>query len=284
MQVENEHVHAFSTDGELGACNACDAADGSHTATGRVPLAVFCDAHHLLPAAETVAKKTGAPVIQTPEDAWQYPLLLKLDELGLSLASGKTVMRGDFARMAARIAKRNLSKELVVRAAKVKDVDTPLVIDATAGLGEDSFLLAAAGFRVELFERDPVIAALLEDALNRAKSDPALQDIAARMNIAGTDSVEALSHLNERPDVVLLDPMFPEKRKNAQAKKKLQLIQMLERPCSDEDELLEAALSSLPRKIVIKRPAKGPFLAGRKPDYSLTGKTVRYDCIVIPRK
>ena len=59
------------------------------------------------------------------------------------------------------------------------------------------------------------------------------------------------------------------------------LLQKLERPCEDEAALLEAACSALPRKIVVKRPAKGPYLAGRKPSYSLAGKAVRYDCIVL---
>jgi 16S rRNA (guanine1516-N2)-methyltransferase len=83
--------------------------------------------------------------------------------------------------------------------------------------------------------------------------------------------------------VILLDPMFPERQKSALVKKKFQLLQQLECPCTDEEELLQAAINAKPRKIIIKRPAKGPFLANRKPDYSISGKAIRYDCIVIPR-
>ena len=44
---------------------------------------------------------------------------------------------------------------------------------------------------------------------------------------------------------------------------------------------MEAAISAHPRKIVVKRPLKGPWLAGRKPHYSLKGKAIRYDCFVL---
>ncbi len=163
-------------------------------------------------------------------------------------------------------------------------------VDATAGFGEDSLLLAAAGYNVELYEYDPVIAALLRDALRRAakSSDDALRDAVSRMDLREGDSVSAMRAMagsNEPPDIVLLDPMFPERRKSALVKKKFQLLQQLESPCegADEGELLEAAEAAGPRRIIIKRPLKGPYLAGRRPGYSITGKAVRYDCIVIPR-
>ena len=211
-------------------------------------------------------------------------LALVLDACGLWLSGDGMRMRGDFAAMAKRTRPGNLSRELLVRAAKVKGVAAPHVVDATAGMGEDAFLLAAAGFRVTLFERDPVIAALLLDALGRAAADERTADAAARMTFVEGDSIEALAHWEApAPDVVLLDPMFPERRKSAAVKKKFQLLHRLEMPCQDEKALLDAALGARPRKIVIKRPIKGPYLAGVKPSYELCGKAVRYDCIVIAR-
>ena len=85
-------------------------------------------------------------------------------------------------------------------------------------------------------------------------------------------------------DVVYLDPMFPGRSKSAAVKKKFQFLHRLEMPCEDEMALLEAARAAHPRKIVIKRPVKGPHLAGVKPDYTLRGKAVRYDCIVMARE
>ena len=160
-----------------------------------------------------------------------------------------------------------------------------MAVDATAGLGEDALLLAAAGFEVFLFESDPVIAALLADSLRRASASDGLtlREAVARMRIAGEDSVVGLPALANTlpapPDVVYLDPMFPERRKSAAVKKKFQLIHHLERPCEDEKALLQAALAANPRKVVVKRPLKGPALAGVKPSYALSGKAIRYDVI-----
>ncbi|MBR5043850.1 MAG: class I SAM-dependent methyltransferase [Clostridia bacterium] len=205
--------------------------------------------------------------------------LVKTDE-GLALSDGKNTVRGDFTRLLPRIRRGNLTRELLVRAVKIKGIDHPLVADATAGLGEDSFLLAAAGCRVLLFEYDPVIADLLSDALERAKRDPETKGIAERMTLIRGDSIPALPRLDPAPDVVLLDPMFPERTKSALVKKKFQLLHQLERPCENESALLDAALAAHPKRVVIKRPAKGPYLAGVKPSFSLTGSAVRFDCIV----
>lgn len=212
-----------------------------------------------------------------PEDT----LFLRLDAAGLSMVSGETSLRGDFSHLLPRL--RHLSSELLVRAARLKDAkDAPTAIDATAGLGEDSFFLAAAGFRVTLYERNPVVCALLRDALRRAAEQPELAEIAARMELHGEDSVAALRQMQTPPDVILLDPMFPERQKSALVKKKLQMIQKLEMPCDSEEELLCAAISAAPRKLIVKRPPKGAYLAGVRPDYAISGKAVRFDCFVSP--
>ncbi len=207
-------------------------------------------------------------------------LELRRDERGLAFVGRGMELRGDFAHMLPRLRQDRLSKELLVRAARVRGVEHPSVVDATAGLGEDSLLLAAAGFKVTLCERGPVIAALLRDTLERATRDDRLAEITARMTLIEGDAVATLAAMTEVPDVVFLDPMFPEKRKRAATNKKLQLFQQLERPCEDEEALMQAALAVHPRKVVVKRPLKGPYLAGVKPSSSLTGKVVRYDIVV----
>lgn len=256
----------------------------------------------------------------------EHPLILHRTEQGLVLEKEKMSLRCDFLEMLPRIKPGKLQTELLVKAAKIKrkaavtestkqaknkDVqseetndeypsDAPIAIDATAGLGQDSFLLAAAGFSVYMFEQDPIIAALLEDALDRAKSDPVLANIVERMHLFAEDSISALQrlgtslsrdeqmpqtsdsqpYLTVKPDVIYLDPMFPERTKSAAVKKKFQLLHHLEHPCENEEELLSAAMNIQPRKIVVKRMAKGPFLAGKKPSYSIKGKSIRYDCYV----
>ncbi len=210
-------------------------------------------------------------------------LILKLDREGLGLVSGGQVLRGDFTRMLPRIRAGRISSELLVRAAKRKGTEGPLrAIDATAGLGEDSLLLAAAGFQVRLYERNPVIHALLQDAMNRAAEVPELAPIVSRMELHNADSIQAMAELTEGPDVILLDPMFPERQKTALVKKKLQMIQKLELPCMDEQTLLRTAMMARPKKLIVKRPPKGPWLAGLKPDHAIEGKAVRFDCFVSP--
>lgn len=199
---------------------------------------------------------------------------------GLTLAGDGLAVRGDYAKLLPRLKHNNLSHEMLVKAARLKGVENPTAVDATAGLGEDSLLLAAAGFEVELYEHNGVIAALLEDTLERASQVSELCEIVGRMHLHEGDSVEAMRALPCRPDVILLDPMFPPRQKSSLVTKKLQLFQKLELPCPEESEILAAALAAQPKRIVIKRPAKGPYLAGIKPAYSLDGKAVRYDCIV----
>ena len=208
-------------------------------------------------------------------------LSLEMAEDGLSLLGDGLSLTADLSEMIPRIKKGVLGKELLVKAARIRGKEHPTVLDATAGFGQDSLLLSAAGFQVLLYEYDPVISALLADALFRAKDVPELSEAVSRMTLFREDSIRAMKALSEAPDVIYLDPMFPKRNKSALIKKKFQLLQKLEKPCPDEEELLSAALFAHPHKIVIKRPLKGPFLAGRKPDYSLEGKAIRYDCIVL---
>ncbi len=224
----------------------------------------------------------SARAIQAAEQAG---LLLLRDEKGLYLTDGKLQVRGDFTQLLPRLRPGNLNGELIVKAARTKRATQvrPLAIDATAGLGEDSLLLAAAGFRVILYENDPVIAALLRDALRRATDDPDLTAVVSRMELREEDSIAALKRDHreqEVPEAIFLDPMFPERQKSALVKKKFQLLQRLESPCTDEEALLAAALTAGPRKILVKRPLKGPWLAGMKPAYSLSGKAVRIDVLL----
>ena len=230
-------------------------------------------------AASCLAERLGIS-LHTDERGAEDALIVRFDRDGVALAADGMELRADLSSMASRLRRGRLERELLVRAAKVKGVEDPVAVDATAGFGEDSLLLAAAGFKVLLFEHDAVIAAMLRDALRRAAEVPALAEAASRMCLAGEDSVQGLAALEASPDVVYLDPMFPERRKSAAVKKKFQLLHRLERPCDDEDALLRAAVAAGPRKVVVKRPVKGPFLAGAKPSYSLAGKAVRYDCIV----
>lgn len=191
-------------------------------------------------------------------------------------------LAADFSRMLKRIRPENLGREALIRAARIKDAKGELyAIDATAGMGEDSLLLAAAGFRVRMYEKNPVIFKALKEGLEAAKSDERLSALAGRMEVFLGDSIPAMRENADRVDVILLDPMFPKRTKSGLVKKKFQLLHEIETPCENEEEFLEAAFAAGPVKVVIKRPAKGEPLAGKKPDYSIKGSTIRYDCFYL---
>lgn len=211
-------------------------------------------------------------------------LSLQQNAEGLTLTDGELSIMVDFREMLPRLKQSNLQREMLVKAARIKGQPMPqTLIDATAGFGEDSLILAAAGFRVQLYEFDEVIAVLLKDGMERAMEIPELKEAVGRMKLVCGDSTEGMRNLDFKPDIVLLDPMFPARQKSALIKKKFQLIQRLESPCSTEEQLLDAAVAADPKRIVIKRPLKGPYLADRKPSYSLEGKAIRYDCFVFAR-
>ena len=226
--------------------------------------------------AESFARKNNVPIVENPGEH----LTVMFDAKGVSLTGYGLTYQGDFENMLHRVTNGRLQHEMLVRAAK-SDKPGRKAIDATAGMGEDAFLLAAQGYEVTLFEQNPVIAVLLKDALRRAKKHPVLKDIASRMNLVQDNSVEGMSKLLDPVDVIYLDPMFPARQKSSLINKKLQLIQKLEPPCSEETDLFDAAISASPSKIIVKRPLKSEFLAGRKPSYTLNGKAIRYDCYTL---
>ena len=246
-------------------------------------LAAACAAPELLAQTEALAAQLGLPVAAADE---RRQLLLRCTAAGLELVKLddpqlRGPLRVDFVAGAIAFRCQQQGKELLLRAAGCKRGFRPAVLDATGGLGRDSFLLAAAGCAVHIFERSPVVAALLADGLERARLHPATAAIAHRIRLSCGCSVAALRAAalqGERIELVYLDPMFPERSKTALVKKEAQLLQLLAPPPSLEEEkaLLDAARAAAQR-VAVKRPAKAPHLAGQAPSHSLHGKTVRFD-------
>lgn len=175
--------------------------------------------------------------------------------------------------------------EAVVKACGLLKAPAPLcVFDATAGLLRDACVLAAAGATVWVGERSPVIAALIADGLARAAADPALRDLAARLQFQPGDSrarLEALADAPERPDVVYLDPMFPHRDKSALVKKEMRVFRGVVGEDADADALLAPALRAARRRVVVKRPRHAPWLAGRKPALAQEGRSARFDIYLV---
>ncbi|MGJ8654288.1 MAG: class I SAM-dependent methyltransferase [Opitutaceae bacterium] len=158
------------------------------------------------------------------------------------------------------------------------------VLDATAGLGGDAFVLASLGCEVTMLERHPVVRWLLADGLTQAKhyaekEDPELGAILQRMHLVEADSFEYLSERSHEnaPDVVYVDPMFPVRAKRALVKKEMRVFHALVGEDPDSAKLLPAALEKARYRVVVKRPRIAPFLDQSKPSYELAGKSNRYD-------
>lgn len=155
------------------------------------------------------------------------------------------------------------------------------IIDATAGLGGDAFVMATLGCKVTLLERNIIVQQLLSDGLTRADSseDSEVQAIASRMRLVQQQAVSYLESLeaDEYPQLIYLDPMFPQREKNALVKKEMRFFHDIVGKDEDSAELLEVALTRAIERIIVKRPIKAETLNSRKPDFDIRGKTVRYD-------
>lgn len=274
------------------------------------PAAVFYLDRPSALKAEALAADFGLPCLEACEIADQplrvrlqfyrdhlvgFPsivFLLHQDVLQLALVDARDLLliRADFhgAGMDYRRAKGGGRSEMIAKAVGLRGQKKPTVLDATAGLGVDAFVLSSLGCRVTLLERVPAVRALLEDGLRRALAhaagnDPGLQTILDRMQLVGSDAWDYLQQLPEadRPDVVYLDPMFPERKKSAAVKKEMQVFHHLIGPDADADQVCHAALAIARGRVVVKRPRTAPALAACTPSHSIEGKRNRYDIYLI---
>nr|WP_258405557.1 class I SAM-dependent methyltransferase [Shewanella sp. FJAT-52076] len=171
--------------------------------------------------------------------------------------------------------------QAIAKAVGLKAGATPTVVDGTAGLGRDAFVLASLGCRVLLIERHPVVAALLEDGLRRAYLDSEIGPwMQQRMQLVHGSSLEALDNLEDKPDVVYLDPMYPHREKSALVKKEMRVFQSLVGADTDADGLLAPALRLAQKRVVVKRPDYAEDLDGIKPSTRIETKKNRFDVYV----
>ncbi|WP_376707898.1 class I SAM-dependent methyltransferase [Parashewanella spongiae] len=169
----------------------------------------------------------------------------------------------------------------IAKAVGLKNGKTPTVIDATAGLGRDAFVLASLGCSVTLIERNPIVAALLEDGLRRGYLDAEIGEwMRQRMILNYGSSQTTLHQLSLNADVVYLDPMYPHREKSALIKKEMRLFQSLVGSDQDADELLQPALDLATKRVVVKRPDYAEPLNQQPPSTVISTKKNRFDIYV----
>ena len=238
--------------------------------------------------AASLASELGLPLLAVGTDprTCRIPTLLMVDASGLSLQqTGKAApgpVRADFGSAAMRHRRRGGHNELLGRAVGVGRRAPLHVLDATAGLGRDSFVLADLGCQVLMCEREPVLCALLDSALDalRGQQDPWLAAVGERLTLHQADSRSLPGILLALQDVIYLDPMFPDRDKSAAVKKEMALVQSLLQAGvrgNDADDLLAWALQQSVRRVVVKRPPRASALGGSKPSHQLLSKAIRYD-------
>lgn len=166
------------------------------------------------------------------------------------------------------------------RAVGLKPGYNPRILDATAGLGRDAFILASLGCQVHLLERSPVVAALLRDGLRRALLDPeAGAIVSARMTLTVADTLDYLENLSaaEQPDVIYLDPMYPEREKSALVKKEMRLFRAIVGEDLDTPALLALSLMRARKRVVVKRARHAPPIEGPTRSLLIDGSSTRFD-------
>jgi 16S rRNA (guanine1516-N2)-methyltransferase len=184
---------------------------------------------------------------------------------------------GEVGFRAARVSKAN---EVVSKAIGCKPYYRPKVLDATAGMGRDSLIMALLGCEVIMHERNFAIFQLLQNALKRFKQQTNYSEVSERITLSHKNSIESFSNL-EQVDVIYLDPMFPTRKKSALVKKEMRLFKLLAGDDPDADSLLLNALESSVKRVVVKRPKGAPLLADKKPSHEIVAKKFRYDVYLI---
>jgi 16S rRNA (guanine1516-N2)-methyltransferase len=171
-------------------------------------------------------------------------------------------------------------RQLLAKAVGIRASSKASVIDVTAGLGSDAFVLAILGCRVLMLERSAIVHALLADGLDRARPHPVLgAALSERLALRHLDAISHLDHLpgHDRPDVIYLDPMYPRRDQSALNKKEMRILRELVGDDEDAPALLIAGLTCARQRVVVKRPRLALPLQGPPPTIQLRGETTRYD-------
>lgn len=243
-------------------------------------VAVACE-HGLYSRAQAIAEKFGLPLanrLRTPFRLYLNSARLELQDLGPN-APGPIFVDFCAGRSDHRRRYGGGKNQPLARAAGLGKLSAPEVLDVTAGLGRDAFVLASLGCRVTLIERSPAFAALLEDGIERALLNSEVRHIAERMRLVYCDSKDYLRKIppENRPDVIYLDPMYPHRDKSALVKKEMRYTRALVGDDMDADELLAIALASARRRVTVKRPKGAPSLSGPRPAAEIASTNTRYD-------
>lgn len=246
-------------------------------------IAIFCDQEDLLAHARALSQKLSLTLIQTFPEQTTYNYLLsftptagdyqlelkfpneKLNPVLVNFFDQKLQHRKDFG---------GGRQQAIAKAVGLKRGYSPRLLDGTAGLGKDAFILASLNCDVTLCERNPIMHALLEDGLRRLHS---AKNNAPTLTLLSENTQEHLKRNPDTYDVIYLDPMYPHRSKSALVKKEMRIIRKLVGDDTDFDAVLEIALKVAKKRVVVKRPKTAPPIGATPPSHSIESRKTRFD-------
>lgn len=192
----------------------------------------------------------------------------------------KTSMKVDFISKKNKYRCLSYSKkhEILYKVAGIKKSYIPFILDLTAGFGNDAFMFAFLGCQVLMIERHPIVAALLQDGLDRAYNNKKIGYwLSKRLKFIATDSSLILEDLCFKPDIIYLDPMYPICKKNSLPKKNMQILRSLIGQDNDCESLLYISRKIAKNRIIVKRPIYGKPLSKEKINFFIKTRNHRFD-------
>lgn len=249
-------------------------------------ICIVCSDNVRKQQANELATQTGLPLLSEKSDDFDLQLCFDGDFVELFDTALNTAVHVDFVEGA--LAHRQQfgggRGQAIAKAIGLKHGNTPSVLDITAGLARDAFILACLGCKLTLVEQSPVLYTLIDDGIRRGLANPASADALKNfMNLVNADSILYMEHMDRetRPEVIYIDPMYPERKKSALVKKDMQILQHLLGKDENAEALLKTALKCAGTRVVVKRPVHAEMLGDIKPSTSISSKKTRYDVYII---
>ncbi len=239
-------------------------------------------------AAQARAKAINCPVFHEHNDCFEFQLHYLNERIELYCRSLDSSIHVDFCsgKLAHRRRFGGGRGQAIAKAIGLKQGRTPRVIDATAGLASDAFILATLGCSITMIEQSALLCTLIDDAIERARQDESLTNVLQKgFRLINANTIDYLQQLcvEDYPDVIYLDPMYPEKKKSARVKKSMQMLQRMHGTDQHASQLLDCCLEHAGKRVVVKRPLHAETVNNRKPSTSIKSKNTRYDIYALKK-
>lgn len=254
----------------------------------KISLCIICENNTRDQQAQHFASKHQLPLLNKRNDNFELQLIFGNELVELYNKQLNTSIHVDFVNgtLAHRQQFGGGRGQAIAKAIGLKKGKNPDVLDVTAGLARDAYILATLGCHITLVEKSPVLCELIKDGIKRGlENEQSVKIISEHFRLHNFDATDFMQNMdeNQRPDVIYMDPMYPERKKSALVKKDMQILQHLLAKNENDEELLKAALNCARERVVVKRPSHAPCLGETKPATAISSKKTRYDIYLTRR-